>query len=75
MLCFLVGSMFLIFLVFCVEFLVESVLLISLVFCVVFLVGSVFLIFLVFCVVFFGGVRVSNLFSFLCCVFWWGLCC
>ena len=33
------------------------------------------LIFLVFCVVFFDGVRVAHLFSFLCCVFWWGTCC
>jgi hypothetical protein len=37
-----------------------------------FLVGSVLIIFLVFCVVFFGGVCVDHLFSFLCCVFWWG---
>ena len=51
------------------RFLVGSVLLILLVFCVVFLVGSVLLIFLVFCVVVFGGVRVTHLFSFLCCVF------
>ena len=49
---FLVGSVLLIFLVFCVVFLVGSVLLIFLVFCVVFLVGSVLLLFLVFCVVF-----------------------
>jgi flagellar basal body-associated protein FliL len=44
---------------------VGSMLLIFLVFCLVFLVGSVLLIFLVFCVVFFGGVRVVHLFSFL----------
>jgi hypothetical protein len=31
-----------------------------------------FLILLVFCVVFLVGVHVSHLFSFLCCVFWWG---
>ena len=43
--------------------------LIFLIFCVVFLVGSVLLIFLVFCVVVFGGIRVFNLFNFLCCVF------
>jgi Flp pilus assembly protein TadB len=49
---FLVGSVLLNFLVFCVVYLVGSVLLIFLVFCVVILVGSVLLIFLVFCVVF-----------------------
>ena len=32
------------------------------------------LIFLVFCVVFLGGVRVTHLISFLCCVFWWCPC-
>ena len=98
------------------RYLVGSVLLILLVFCVVFclsyssvyqgspryLVGSVLLILLVFCVVFclsyssrvpgfsqvFGGVCVTHLISFLCCVLfvllfpctwvllgiWWGLC-
>jgi Ca2+/Na+ antiporter len=49
---FLVGSVLIIFLVFCVVFLVWSVLIIFLVFRVVFLVGSVLIIFLVFCVVF-----------------------
>ena len=34
-----------------------------------FLVGSLLLICLVFCVVVFGGILVSHLFSFLCCVF------
>ena len=48
---FLVGSVLLIWLVFCVVFLVGSVLFICLVFCVVFLVGSVLFICLVFCVV------------------------
>jgi hypothetical protein len=38
-----------------------------------FLVGSVLLIFLVFCVVVFGGFRVADLLSFLCCVFVVGL--
>ena len=37
------------------------------------LVGSVLLIFLVFCVVVFGGFRVADLLSFLCCVFVVGL--
>ena len=59
MLCFLTGLMLLIFLVFCGFF----------------LAGFVSLIFLVFCVVFFGGVRVVDLFSFLCCVFRRGSCC
>jgi hypothetical protein len=36
--------------------------------------GSVLLISLVFCVVVFGGFRVTHLFSFLCCVFWWVPC-
>jgi hypothetical protein len=46
-----------------------SVVLIFLVFCVVVLGGgSAVLIFLVFFVVVFGGVRVSHLFSFLCCL-------
>ena len=58
---FLVGSVLIIFLVFCVVFLVGSVLIIFLVFCVVFLVGSVLIIFLVFCVVFFA------LFVFILC--------
>ena len=49
---FLVGSVLILFLVFCVVFLVRSVLILFLVFCVVFLVGSVLLLFLVFCVVF-----------------------
>jgi hypothetical protein len=47
------------------------------------MVGLMFLIFVVFCVVVFGGVRVSDLCSFLCCVvclcFWhllhWVWCC
>jgi hypothetical protein len=50
---FLVRSVLLLLLVFCVVFLVRSVLFIFLVFCVGFLVRSVLLIFLVFCVVFF----------------------
>ena len=32
------------------------------------------LISLVFCVVVFGGFRVTHLFSFLCCGFWWVPC-
>jgi hypothetical protein len=60
---FLMGSVVLISLVFCVVFLMGSVVLISLVFCVVFLMGSVVLIFLVFYVV-------------LLCVFtFWVPCC
>jgi membrane-associated HD superfamily phosphohydrolase len=66
---FLVGSLLLILLVFCFVFLVGSLLLIFLVFCVMFLVGSVLIIFLVFCVVVFSEVRVAHLFSFLCCGF------
>jgi hypothetical protein len=51
-------------------FLVGSVLLIFLVFYVVFLVVPVLLIFLVFYVVVFGCARVDHLFSFLCCGLW-----
>ena len=71
----LLGSVLLIFLVFCVVFLLGSVLLIFLVFCLVFFVGSVLLIFLVFCVVSFVGVSVAHLFSFLCGFFCWDQCC
>jgi hypothetical protein len=59
----------------CCWFLVGSVFLILLVFCVVFLVGSVLLILFVFYVVVFGGFRVAHPFSFLCCGFWWVPCC
>jgi hypothetical protein len=54
--------------------LVGSVLLIFLVFCVVFYgeVRVAHLFSFLCCV--FGEVRVAHLFSFLCCVFWWGSC-
>ena len=51
----LVGSVLLIFIVFCVLYLVGSVLLIVIVYCVVYLVGSVLLIVIVFCVVYLVG--------------------
>ena len=72
----LLGSVLLIFLVFCVvSFVGVSVVHLFSFLCCVFLVGSVLLIFLVFSVVSFVGVSVAHLFSFQCGFFCWGQCC
>ena len=73
---FLLGSVLLIFLVFCVvSFVGVSVAHLFSCLCCVFVGVSVAHLFSFLCCVSFVGVRVAHLFSFLCGFFCWGPCC